>query len=176
MKTTEEFKDEINNLLGNSFELIGDYRGRKENIKIFHKKCGNTFEIKAGDLLRYPSCRICQKYRSRGESYIRSELEKNKITFKEQFRIKECRDKRPLPFDFAVFDSENNLLTLIEYNGRQHYTKGSLFTEDFDDRQKKDSIKINYCKENNIDLLIIPYTSFEDIPNIIKQLANKKSR
>ena len=49
----------------------------------------------------------------------------------------------------------------IEYNGKQHYIRNPFFQkteEDFKDQLKRDSNVRNYCRENNIILLEIPYT------------------
>ena len=49
----------------------------------------------------------------------------------------------------------------IEYNGKQHYIRNPFFQkteEDFKDQLKRNSNVRNYCRENNIILLEIPYT------------------
>jgi len=63
----------------------------------------------------------------------------------------------------------------IECNGEQHYkciTFGSKNEEkvlnDFVILQKCDAIKIAYCKDNNIKLLIISYLDFKNIEEILK--------
>ena len=43
-------------------------------------------------------------------------------------------------------------------------------TESFITRQKNDNIKIDYCKQHNINLHIIPYTQNKDI--IIQNVNN----
>ena len=49
---------------------------------------------------------------------------------------------------------------LIEFNGKQHYEKtgGWCTNKEFEIRQFNDKIKIEYCKANNIPLIIIPHT------------------
>lgn len=46
------------------------------------------------------------------------------IPFKREFKFEDCRDKQPLPFDFAIFNTEDELIGLIELNGQQHYIEG----------------------------------------------------
>ena len=49
-------------------------------------------------------------------------LKRLNIPFKREYRLEDCRDKMPLPFDFALFNNENELIGLIENNGSQHYS------------------------------------------------------
>ena len=71
-----------------------------------------------------------------------------------------------LKFDFYI----PSLNVCIEYDGEQHFEiafgKGE---EGLKDRKRKDEIKNNYCKFNNINLIRIPYWEFENIENIIIQ-------
>lgn len=82
-----------------------------------------------------------------------------------QYRIPECKSVRSLPFDFAIFDKDNNLKCLIEYQGDIHYktTGGWNTPERLEQNQKRDKIKEEYCKQNNIQLIIIPYWDLEKI-------------
>ena len=65
--------------------------------------------------------------------------------------------KYSLAFDFAIFDSYDNLLSLIEYDGEQHFKSMEYFggEESFKKTIKRDEIKDKYCKKNNIPLLRI---------------------
>ena len=79
------------------------------------------------------------------------------------------KKKRVLPFDFYLLDYN----TCIEYDGSLHYETGYSETqEDLEDRQKKDNIKTQYCKDHNIKLIRIPYWEFKNIENILKQKLN----
>lgn len=85
-----------------------------------------------------------------------------------QFRFDHCRNIYPLPFDFKVI-LNNGKYFLIEYQGQQHYEPTTFFSHDnLEDIQNRDKIKYDYCKNNNIDLLVIKYTDFNNIENIIK--------
>ena len=64
----------------------------------------------------------CAKCRhSIGEDKIYTFLTCHKLNFKSQYRIKECKNIKPLPFDFAVFDNFGKILCLIEFQGAHHY-------------------------------------------------------
>ena len=53
----------------------------------------------------------------------------------------------------------------IEFHGEQHYlARGTIFTEEkVATIQIRDKEKEEYCKQNNIPLVIIPYTKFNDL-------------
>ena len=50
---------------------------------------------------------------------------------------------------------------LIEYDGEQHYDEDSVF--DYEYTHKHDLIKSQWCKDNNIPLIRIPYTHFKQL-------------
>lgn len=104
-------------------------------------------------------------------------LEKN-IRFKTEYRFKDCKDKRPLPFDFCIFDNNDNILFLIEVNGKQHYEPKFCSDPEVSQRilelqQQHDLIKETYCLENNIDLLVIPYYELNNFKEIIIERLKK---
>ena len=108
---------------------------------------------------RKQGCPKCKS--SKGETIIRNFLIKHNIEFEEQKRFKDCKDKRPLPFDFYI--PQYNLC--IEYDGKQHFVPYDFaykMTEEqklknFNYIQSHDQIKNNYCKSHNINLLRIKY-------------------
>jgi hypothetical protein len=80
-------------------------------------------------------------------------------------------------FDFTVFKN-NKLHTLIEYDGEQHFkpVKFNKQTSEesnvrFNDLQFKDALKDSYCKDNNINLLRIKYTEYNNIENILEDIV-----
>jgi hypothetical protein len=118
-------------------------------------------------------CPFCQA--SKGEKVVKEILDKHNIKYVTQYRIKECRHKKPLPFDFAILDEVGQLLALIEYQGEQHYrpmrhrAKCKL---NFDLIQKRDSIKEQFCRQRGISLLKIPYTE-PHIERTTKEFINQ---
>jgi hypothetical protein len=84
------------------------------------------------------------------------------------FRFDDCRDERPLEFDFLVNDK-----VLIEYDGRQHCVEVPHFSRNLADRQKKDKIKDEYCKKNGIPLLRVNYENAVLIENAVKEFLDK---
>jgi len=98
-------------------------------------------------------CSKCQN--SIGEKEIEKYLTANNLTFEQQKKFKDCKHKKELPFDFYLPDY--NLC--IEFNGLQHYKVVDYWGGEvgFEERKLRDKIKMEYCKNNNIPLLIIKY-------------------
>lgn len=107
-------------------------------------------------------------------------LQDNKINFLREYFFNDLRgDKnKPLRFDFAVLNTLNEVVYLVEFDGEFHFKK---MYEDHDlEKQKRyDKMKDDYCKEHNIKLLRIPYWEFDNIEDILdlylKENINKAS-
>lgn len=87
-----------------------------------------------------------------------------------QKTFKDCKDKKLLPFDFYL--PAYNLI--IEYDGEQHFDiKHSFSGEDgFVNTIIHDAIKNQYCEDNNINILRIPFWEFDNIEKLIKEKIN----
>lgn len=118
-------------------------------------ECGNTCVVN-GTYLRNGDTQSCGCIKSKGEYKIVKILQENKIFFEQQKTFSGCKDKALLPFDFYV-----NNQYLIEYDGEQHFNTKSIF--DYEYTHKHDLIKTQWCKKNNIPLIRIPYTHFDNI-------------
>lgn len=137
-------------------------------------KCGNEI-ITTGKLLRDGhklSCGCMKK--SKGEFQIELLLEKQGISYAEQYTVYieqnnyEVKQKHPYYFDFAILDNNKQLLYLIEYDGSQHfiYKENSDFWNDkdqFNKTQIRDQLKNQWCRDNNIPLIRIPYTHLDEL-------------
>lgn len=121
--------------------------------------CGKNFTALPAKIINghITSCG-CRKRSSR-EELIKVYLDSLGLTYKEQYRISECRDRYSLPFDFAVIKDDGSFI-LIEYDGIQHYRPSDLFggQNGYEERIRKDNIKNEFCLTNNIPLLRLPYT------------------
>lgn len=62
-KTLEEFKEDVNKIYKNEFQVISSYINQYTNIKIKHK-CGNEFEYTSKYILKGNcKCPFCEKVR-----------------------------------------------------------------------------------------------------------------
>ena len=93
---------------------------------------------------------------SKGNVKISEILDEAGIEYELEKKFSSCKDKTYLPFDFYV-----NNKYLIEYDGQQHYDKKSIF--DYEYTHKHDIIKSEWCKNNKIPLIRIPYTRYNDL-------------
>ena len=120
-------------------------------------ECGNEKNILAQSLLNGQSL-SCGEHSniSKGNSKIIEILNSNNIQYETEKKFNSCKDKRELPFDFYI---ENKYL--IEYDGKQHFDKNSIF--DYEYTHNHDLLKSKWCKENNIPLIRIPYTHYDNL-------------
>jgi Zn ribbon nucleic-acid-binding protein/very-short-patch-repair endonuclease len=169
-KTDKQFKEQVFNLVGDEYTVLGDYKGKRTKIKIIHNKCGNIYEVTSGNFLQGNRCPICKH--SKGEEKIAKYLTKFGIKYETQKTFDDLKFNRPLRFDFYLPDK--NLL--IEYDGKQHFEPATFggcsketAEENFKNQQIRDKIKNEYCKENGIKLLRIKYTDFKNIRKILKE-------
>jgi hypothetical protein len=141
-----------------------NYTKKGNNVIIICQNHGK-FEQSTANHKSKRGCPICSE--SIGESEIRNLLTNNKIKFVKWKRFSDCKDKKPLPFDFYLLDYN----TCIEFNGEQHYRPIEWFggIDGFKKQEKRDKIKMEYCKNNNIPLIIIKYDE-----NILKKLIEFK--
>ena len=135
--------------------------------------CGNEFSALPAKIASWhtKSCG-CLKFHSSKEKLIEEYLKNSGFKYQSQFTIKDCKDKYVLPFDFAVFDTNDNILFLIEYDGEQHYKSIDFFGGDieFQKRKAHDNYKTQYCISHNITLLRLPYTLTDD--ELVNQIDN----
>lgn len=115
-------------------------------------------------------CPHCNKM-SKGESRIYNFLTANNIKFNREYCFDDCIYKRHLKFDFYI----PILNLVIEYNGQQHYKPIKIFgdKEKYENTIKRDNIKINYCKKNNIKMFIIPFWDYDNIEKLLEPFIEK---
>lgn len=106
---------------------------------------------------------------SRGERIIEEYLKRIRCDYRSQYTDPRCKDKRELPFDFAIF-SDNSLFGLVEFDGIQHYKPVDKFGgfEGFEKTQYHDKLKTGFCNNNNIPLLRIPYFLENEIEDMLR--------
>lgn len=134
--------------------------------------CGTIINVPSKDL-KSGNTQSCGCIKSRGEEKISQILRNNNILFKKEKTFDDCRfeDSNALArFDFYV-----NNQYIIEYDGVQHFTQEQAgWGIPLEEIQQKDNFKNNYCKENNIPLIRIPYWQLENlcIEDLIPQTSN----
>jgi len=121
--TTEEFVRKANIKHNFKFDYSKSiYIGAHSKVIISCPEHGE-FTQKPNCHLSGAGCPVCKE--SKGEREIRINLKELKMNFKYQYSFKNCKNIKPLPFDFALFNNKK-LIGLIEYQGIQHYKVGSF--------------------------------------------------
>lgn len=156
-KSHEEYVHQLF-VTNSDLEVVGEYINAKTPILHKCKIDGYEWCVAPINVLSGQGCPCCQE--SKGERQVRQWLEKRKIIFIYQKTFTGCEDKKKLPFDFYI--SKYNVC--IEYDGKQHFEpidfagNGKKWAlQQFKKTTYHDEIKTQYCKDNNIHLLRIPY-------------------
>ena len=157
------------------YKLISkEYIGAFDKLEVECPK-GHRYKVNFNNFRNGYRCPICNQ--SSGEQEVCRILEKYNITYIPQYKFKDCVDKNELSFDFYV----PLLNIIIEFDGKQHFEvvnfnndEEYIALEKFNLIKKHDNIKTQYCKNNNIKLIRIPYWNIKNIEKIICQEFNLK--
>lgn len=166
-KCAGRFLQDKNEFINKSKEIFGDgydysqvdYKGAVTKVGLICKKHGLFTVTPTNHISKQSGCPICKE--SKGERFISQILDNLKIEYIRQKTFDDCRGVtgtkfcRKLPFDFYL----PKLNSIIEYDGRQHFEPVMEFggREGHEKTVATDNIKNNFCKNNNIKLLRIPY-------------------
>lgn len=147
--------------------LSTTYKNCAQKLKFTCAK-GHNHSVSWNKWQQGDRCLFCKE--SKGEGMVASFLDENNIKYERQKRFDDCRNKKPLPFDFYISDFN----MLIEYDGMFHYVKIKGIDNDLKAQQYRDKIKTKYASKNNIKLLRIPYWEFNNIEEILKKELEEK--
>jgi hypothetical protein len=163
-----QFKSEANVKHDEKYLYFSDgYVNNNTKIKILCKTCNYIFEQLPRNHLSGYGCPKCTE--SKGENKVAKYLSDNNIRYIKNKIFKTLKDKSYLKPDFYL--TSDNLL--IEYDGEGHYfpvfgTTPEEKQKNFEDCQRRDKIKNEWAKANNIPLLRIPYWDFDRIEELIE--------
>lgn len=153
--------------LSDEYQVLNEFDSGKVEAILHHNTCGSSYSTKAIYFRRGSRCPVCNE--SKGERAIRVFLQRNYVKFKAQEPLEGCVDKQPLPFDFVI--KNHNQILAIEFDGEEHYKPIEFFggLKKYADRTRKDAIKTQYCADNGIPLIRIPYWDFDNIDAILTE-------
>lgn len=164
-KTTESFKEEVEEKFPGEYKIIGEYHKAREPLEVQRVECGHVYMISPDNLLRGKGCPRCSLKQSSYMDLVEEYLDSHGIIYEKEKRFDDCRNIRPLPFDYYI-PAQN---TCIEVDGQFHFDINNLYKtgqSSFEEVSKRDAIKTKYCEERGIRLLRLPYylkSSFFDI-------------
>jgi DNA replicative helicase MCM subunit Mcm2 (Cdc46/Mcm family) len=156
--TNEYIDDKIKN---KPFIRVGEYVDAYTSIEWKCKNDGFIWKTIFTEILRGSGCPICKnKHEKKIKAILENEYKINNM--KPHKLVTSEQHNRKFYIDF-YFEIGNKKLG-VEYNGIQHYQpvrfngiSQELANENFEKQKNRDIQLIEYCANNNIDLVWIPY-------------------
>ena len=154
------FNDEIKAIVeSKGGTLLSEYINAYEHVKVRCNKHNYSWNIMPLNIRKGRWCPVCSMCYS--EKVVFDYLKHNFINFEIQYGFSELQGKNGelLKFDFALFDSSNNLRWLLEVDDVEHTY--NYKSERRLKARERDEQKNNYCKSNNINLyrMEVPFKS-----------------
>ena len=136
--------------------------GRVEPKWICKCECGKEISVVQYNLVT-GNTSSCGCNNSKGELFISKLLESHNILFIQQATFDSCRFKNTNAL--AKFDFYINNAYLVEFDGEQHFRPTGFYNsvEEFAKTVERDAYKNQWCKDNNIPLIRIPYTKLDTL-------------
>lgn len=124
--------------------------------------CGNIAYVSVGNLRKEGGTKSCGCIKSTGETIVGILLRNNDISYEQQKTFDSCRFESG---GLGKFDFYVNNHYLIEYDGIQHFEAIDFFggNDQLLTQQERDMYKNQWCKDNNIPLIRIPYTKLDTL-------------
>jgi hypothetical protein len=163
----EEFIEKAKNIHGDKYDYsLVEYVTTSHKVKIICKKHNYCFESNSANHLSGSGCPKCKL--SRGVVQICNILDYNSIKYEIEKTIDGCVSDKNCKLKFDLYLNDRNIY--VEYDGEQHFREVSVWggEEGLRQRIKRDSIKDDFCKRNNIKLFRISY--LDNIEEKIKEI------
>lgn len=148
--------------------LFDKYLGA--NLKLL-VRCpeGHSWNVKYSDFYTGYRCGNCSAWKNEKECRgILEDIFKKQFTKKRLEYLRNSKTSRKLEID--CYNEELKLG--LEYNGEQHYLPVKWFggAEGLEKVRIRDALKLELCKKNKIDLIVLPYTVENKKEFIISEL------
>lgn len=149
----DEFLAKAIKVHGKKFEYPEEYHAGIVPIRIVCPTHGH-FKQAPHKHLSGQGCPRCIE--SLGERQVSRALERMGVRFTPQHKFPDCRDRRPLRFDFWLPDYK----ILIEFDGPQHFTPRDYYggVPVFEGTMRRDLIKTLYARKKRLRLIRIKYS------------------
>lgn len=152
---------------------MSEYVDTRVHMNFKHTECGFEWSVSPQNITRGYACPYCNKTTtSKGERMLYEIFNEYNINYKNEVSFEDLKVQKKLRYDFGIYDENDNLLFLIEYNGQQHYKDVKYFgRQKLKERRNYDLMKIQYAKSNKVPLGIIPYNykKKKDIIRLLKK-------
>ncbi|MBH14091.1 MAG: hypothetical protein CMF37_15345 [Leeuwenhoekiella sp.] len=146
---------------------IGELKTTNHWMTMKHLKCGIVSKVRVSNHLSGQSCMKC-KVSSLAEVRIADFLKRNKIRYKEQFKIKGHLYR----YDFFI----PGINLLIEYDGEQHFRPVDFFGGliAWEKTVERDKEKDHLAKSHGYNLIRISYKSFDTVEKTLSRAIDSK--
>lgn len=165
-KTKGYLQKEVDIKFPGEYKIIGDYVRARQPLTVQRLKCGHVYDISPDNLLRGKGCPGCGIRQSSYMNIVEAFLDKFKIVYIKEKIFNDCRYIRPLPFDYYL-PNDN---TCIEVDGEFHFPENTIYINNpelYDCIVVRDSIKTQYCQDNGIKLIRLPYFEKDKFDEIL---------
>lgn len=140
-----------------------EYKGDKMPVKIMCS-CGNDFLVDVSHFIagKY-KCNECRIKQSAIAASVELWLNQNDVLYQKEKTFVDCVYKKVLPFDFYLIQYN----ACVEVDGIGHYRpvnymrNNELAQKTYETRVITDKIKTDYCNNNHIPLLRLPFWEIE---------------
>jgi len=168
LSSHDDFVRKARAVHGVQYRYPEPYKLARQHLRVECIKHG-LFSVTPNNLLRGHGCPVCAE--SFGEKKVARALENLRVPYTREKRFPDCRDKRPLRFDFWL----PSLNALVEFDGLQHHEPYELFGGEtmFAVTQRRDRIKTSYARKNRIRLIRVKYSVRDVEAYLVKKLGLK---
>ena len=154
----KDCKDHLGNTFKNMTEMCNFHNTR---VPYFLRRIKDGWSLE--DALTAPQ----EQSKSLGETKVSQILEKLKVEFSYNSRIKNVFDIEEFKLLSADFSSKK--LGIIEFDGEQHFTGWPFATDEHNTKMfGRDDLKTKLCKKHKIPLLRIRYDQYSQIEELIE--------
>lgn len=163
-KLSKIFKEDLTGQRFGHITIISEAQKQGEKTMWHYQcDCGRSGIVSASNAKRgmVRSCGKCS-IRSVGEDMIENFLRSHHILFEREKSFIGCKYIAKLRFDFYLYN--HNIA--IEYDGEFHYEETTM-GNNLQDQKLRDQAKNEYCDENEIILIRIPYWERDNIERIL---------
>lgn len=151
------------------YTLLTNYKTLQDKVLIRHDKCGFIWGIKPYRFYKEldGDCPNCNRQLSKGERRIKEFLESHAIQYYRQHSFS-WQTHNAYRYDYYI--PKYNLI--IQYHGIQHYEQTNFLHSSLQTNQEHDKIKKEQALKNEYNFLVIPYTHYTKISDILNNWFN----
>lgn len=167
--TTESQRKNIKGQIFNfliPLECVGNVNGNGTRWICKCTLCGKITEPILINNITTGAVKSCGCLKSSGETIVRKTLEELNIKYIQEYSFQDLiGDKKPLRFDFAILNENDEIIYLIECQGEQHKKAIEYFggEESYQKLVRYDNLKKEYCQKHSYKILYIPYKDYSKI-------------